>query len=55
MKKSWSKPELLIVVQGSTEEIVLSNCKDYLNNGPSGPCFLDEIWGVLELTLLGDS
>ena len=44
-KKSWSEPELIVLVRGKPEEEVLGVCKDGSGNGPSGG-----IWHCAEVT-----
>lgn len=36
MKKSWSKPKLVILARASTSELVLITCKGMGINGPHG-------------------
>ena len=40
MKKSWSKPKLIVLFRGNPEESVLSGCKDG-NPGGTNPANLE--------------
>ncbi len=37
VKKAWSKPELIVIVRSSPEEVVLGSCKYTAGSGYSGP------------------
>ena len=51
MKKTWEKPQLVVLVRGKPEEGILNGCKQWEASGSSGPS--DSATNCMEWTSSG--